>query len=80
MEIPYHTLWETVHVFFEHRELGDDVGDSSFLYPFLGEAKQQTGDPLGSRQFIRQSPEDAICGRRWPATSPSKSSARRVRA
>jgi len=40
IEILYHTLWETVHVFFEHRELGHDVGDSGFLYPFLGEAKQ----------------------------------------
>src|SRR6202050_3074632 len=44
MEILYHTLWETVHVFFEHRELGYDVGDSGFLYPFLGEEKQQTSD------------------------------------
>ncbi|MGD1093945.1 MAG: SIS domain-containing protein [Bryobacteraceae bacterium] len=44
MEILYHTLWETVHVFFEHRELGHDVGDSGFLYPFLGEAKQNTSD------------------------------------
>jgi D-sedoheptulose 7-phosphate isomerase len=44
IEILYHTLWETVHVFFEHRELGHDVGDSAFLYPFLGEAKQPTGD------------------------------------
>src|ERR1700678_2211240 len=44
MEILYHTLWETVHVFFEHRELGYDVGDSGFLYPFLGEEKQLTGD------------------------------------
>jgi len=44
MELLYHTLWETVHVFFEHRELGYDVGDSGFLYPFLGEAKQHTGD------------------------------------
>ena len=26
IEILYHTLWETVHVFFEHRELGYDVG------------------------------------------------------
>ncbi len=38
----YHTLWETVHVFFEHRELGLDVGDSGFLYPYLGQEKQQT--------------------------------------
>jgi D-sedoheptulose 7-phosphate isomerase len=36
IEILYHTLWETVHVFLEHsgRE-GDDVGASAFLYPFL---------------------------------------------
>lgn len=44
IEILYHTLWETVHVFFEHRELGHDVGDSEFLYPFLGREKQETGD------------------------------------
>lgn len=43
MEILYHTLWESVHVFFEHRELGYDVGASGFLYPFLGQEKQETG-------------------------------------
>lgn len=43
IEILYHTLWETVHVFFEHRELGHDVGDAGFLYPFLGQQKQETG-------------------------------------
>jgi len=42
VEILYHTLWETVHVFFEHRELGHDVGDAGFLYPFLGHQKQET--------------------------------------
>jgi len=42
VEILYHTLWETVHVFFEHRELGHDVGASAFLYPFLGIEKQGT--------------------------------------
>src|SRR5579863_1061030 len=42
VEILYHTLWETVHVFFEHRELGHDVGDAGFLYPFLGSEKQET--------------------------------------
>jgi D-sedoheptulose 7-phosphate isomerase len=46
IEILYHTLWETVHVFFEHRELGHDVGDASFLYPFLGQEKQQTAGML----------------------------------
>jgi len=44
VEILYHTLWETVHVFFEHRELGHDVGEAGFLYPFLGKAKQETID------------------------------------
>ena len=44
IEILYHTLWETVHVFFEHRELGHEVGAAEFLYPFLGRQKQETGD------------------------------------
>jgi len=42
IEILYHTLWETVHVFFEHRERGHEVGASAFLYPFLGQEKQDT--------------------------------------
>jgi D-sedoheptulose 7-phosphate isomerase len=42
IEILYHTLWETVHVFFERRELGHDVGDANFLYPFLGQEKQES--------------------------------------
>jgi len=46
IEILYHTLWESVHVFLEHRELGHDVGDAGFLYPFLGQEKQQTPDLL----------------------------------
>jgi len=46
VEILYHTLWETVHVFFEHRELGHDVGEAEFLYPFLGREKQETSGIL----------------------------------
>ena len=46
VEILYHTLWETVHVFFEHRELGQDAGAAGFLYPFLGQEKQATGSLL----------------------------------
>jgi D-sedoheptulose 7-phosphate isomerase len=39
-EVLGHTLYESVHVFLEHaRELGDDVGASSFLYPYLGAAQ-----------------------------------------
>jgi D-sedoheptulose 7-phosphate isomerase len=44
IEILYHVLWESVHVFLEHRELGYEVGDAGFLYPFLGQEKQETGD------------------------------------
>lgn len=43
IEMLYHVLWESVHVFLEHRELGHDVGDAGFLYPFLGQEKQETG-------------------------------------
>ena len=39
-EVLYHVLWETVHVYFEHREQGHDVGGSAFLYPFLGKGQQ----------------------------------------
>jgi len=42
IEILYHTLWETVHVFFEHRELASEAGEAGFLYPFLGGGKQET--------------------------------------
>ena len=42
-EVLYHMLWETVHVYFEHREQGHDVGASSFLYPFLGREEQALG-------------------------------------
>jgi len=48
VEIFYHTLWETVHVFLEHRELGQEVGASEFLYPFLGTKKQETGSIVKS--------------------------------
>jgi D-sedoheptulose 7-phosphate isomerase len=46
VEVLYHTLWETVHVFFERRELGHDVGAAGFLYPFLGREKQATGEVI----------------------------------
>ena len=40
----YHLFWETVHVYFEHRDRGHDVGASAFLYPFLGRGEQPLGD------------------------------------
>ena len=44
VEVLYHMLWESVHVFFEHREQGHDVGASAFLYPFLGRQEQNLDD------------------------------------
>jgi D-sedoheptulose 7-phosphate isomerase len=35
-----------VHVFFERRELGHDVGDAGFLYPFLGRDRQSPTDAM----------------------------------
>jgi D-sedoheptulose 7-phosphate isomerase len=48
IEVLYHTLWETVHVFFEHRPRGHrDVGASAFLYPFLGESSPDASSLVG---------------------------------
>lgn len=46
IEILYHTLWETVHVFLEHRELESEAGDATFLYPFLGGGQKESGNVL----------------------------------
>jgi D-sedoheptulose 7-phosphate isomerase len=61
IEVLYHTLWETVHVFLEHRELGHDVGAAGFLYPFLGQSKQSTTDALAevASSILMKAAEDA---------------------
>ncbi len=47
VEVLYHTLWETVHVFFEHREIArHDVGEAAFLYPFLAGQQQDTSEVI----------------------------------
>jgi D-sedoheptulose 7-phosphate isomerase len=48
MEILYHTLWETVHVYLERDEVQSHAGDASFLYPFLGSAGGETSDPTAA--------------------------------
>jgi D-sedoheptulose 7-phosphate isomerase len=59
VEILYHVLWETVHVFFEHRSRGFDVGESGFLYPYLGKGEQDTSSLLESvAASIREKVED----------------------
>ena len=66
-ETLYHVLWELVHVFFEHKGLledrirgaSHDTGRSSFLYPFLAEAEQDTEKVLsGVRRSILQKAGD----------------------
>ena len=47
IEVLDHTLWETVHVYLEHRGKGRDAGAASFLYPFLGSGRQDTKHLLG---------------------------------
>jgi len=44
IEVLYHTLWETVHVFFERRELPSEAGAAGFLYPFLGVQCEERAD------------------------------------
>jgi D-sedoheptulose 7-phosphate isomerase len=46
IEILYHTLWETVHLFTEREHLGHDAGAAAFLYPFLGQGPGGRDVPL----------------------------------
>jgi D-sedoheptulose 7-phosphate isomerase len=60
LELLYHTLWETVHVFFEHREVGQDVGAAAFLYPFLARDEQALADlPKDVARSILMKVDDA---------------------
>jgi D-sedoheptulose 7-phosphate isomerase len=61
VEMLYHTLWETVHVFLERRQQGLDSGDAGFLYPFLGSQKQDTADliPEVAGSILMKAADDA---------------------
>ncbi len=61
VEVLYHTLWETVHVFFEHRQLpGHDVGELTALYPFLGAQQVDLGQvvPEVAASIVAKARED----------------------
>ena len=60
IEILYHTLWETVHVFFEHRELGHDVGAAGI--PLSVSRPPETGHERCGRRGGRVDPDQG--GRR----------------
>jgi D-sedoheptulose 7-phosphate isomerase len=66
-EVLYHMLWETVHVFFEHREQGHDVGASSFLYPMLGKGKQRLEDAVEQVQGSMLQKTEEVNGMRAAA-------------
>lgn len=46
IEILYHTLWETVHLFLEREPLNESAGAASFLYPFLGTERGSSDEIL----------------------------------
>lgn len=71
IEILYHTLWETVHVFLERRQEGLDSGDASFLYPFLGSGQQESGEliPEVARSIVMKAGDDSRLRERMAAES-----------
>ena len=80
IEILYHVLWESVHVFLEHRELGHDVGEAGFLYPFLGQEKQDTDDLLTqvAASIKMKVQDDSRCARRLLTNRRRPSATRRL--
>ncbi|MDW7982961.1 MAG: SIS domain-containing protein [Thermomicrobium sp.] len=61
LEVLYHTLWETVHVFFEHRQLtGHEIGEMATLYPFLGgePVDWRSVEPEVARSIVAKAEED----------------------
>ncbi len=75
VEILCHTLWETVHVFFEHRELGQDIGQTEFLYPFLGKQKQETSGVVDdvAASILMKVQDDALLRTRLPKRNRNRS-------
>lgn len=51
LEILTHALYETVHVFLEHRDFGEPQSASDFLYPFLG-VQTQSMEPVAAEAAV----------------------------
>jgi D-sedoheptulose 7-phosphate isomerase len=79
VELLGHMLYESVHVFLEHRPGDSDVGASSFLYPFLG-GQQQSQDELIAdvESSILQKAAEAEALRERVAAEESEAIARAV--
>jgi D-sedoheptulose 7-phosphate isomerase len=54
IEMLYHTLWETVHVFLEQQEMASEPGAAGFLYPFLVQKLDTEPRPSGSGGVIEE--------------------------
>jgi D-sedoheptulose 7-phosphate isomerase len=61
IEMLYHTLWETVHVYLDRSELDSEAGEASFLYPFLGSSPASAADPVAevAESILMKVREDA---------------------
>lgn len=74
-ELLGHTMYESVHVFLEHTDVGaaDDGGESAFLYPFLT-PNQESQDALvdSVAASIRAKAADAIALRELVASTRSE--------
>jgi D-sedoheptulose 7-phosphate isomerase len=79
MEIVGHMLYESVHVYLEHRRLDHDAGAAAFLYPFLGGAAPEAAGIAGEVEAsIRQKSVDAEVLRERVACSECGAIARAV--
>jgi D-sedoheptulose 7-phosphate isomerase len=79
-EVLYHMLWETVHVYFEHREQGHDVGASSFLYPMLGRGEQQLAEVVEEVQGSMLQKMEEVNGMRAAVAETEASAISRIAA
>lgn len=62
IEILYHTLWETVHLFLEREPLNESGGAAAFLYPFLGN-RQGGSDEIIAEAAVSIRAKAAVVGR-----------------
>ncbi len=76
-ELLGHTLYESVHVYLEHRrDLGDDVGASGFLYPYLGSAQDEAVaivDDVAASILAKVRDGEALREQRRRRASPTRS-------
>ncbi|MEP7010926.1 MAG: SIS domain-containing protein [Acidobacteriota bacterium] len=91
VETLYHLLWESIHVFFEHRGLLEgrasqpvhDSGASRFLYPFLGQTERDLDGVLAdiARSVVMKAEEVGALRQRTLSESaePLQAAARKIR-